>query len=503
MTISLEYIGAAERYFETASTGKSQSWRRGQTQDVSDTDAALLMATGLFAYGGADAQAASNIAPGKPVTATTNLTGGIEIVFGPDTIHTVGLRHLPIRGVIGMDSIGEQTSGGPTNVEFIDTVFPATGNINSFGFNVTQSAVRHYYPLFELVGDVGIGGQTTTQMLARDNLAYSTTRKSISDSIDLAPHVAILSAGVNNLSSITPGTYASIVATCYSEHVAIINRYLTGRVRVIDEGIFGYSASTATYPDLVRAALLELNAMFAAFAKVTPGVAYIPSPLCDKNGNFIAGVSTDGIHPNLNGGNIRGAGIGKALILLFGRCDSARFAGKNLTPNPLFSATGAQSYGKVATGVTIGYSNVTLSNAKIEARKGRLFQLVDAAPTATGNLVTMTIALDPSTWAKSAGDILEYEIDLLLESLDGSSGPPAPTDFYIRLDLQKTGAGKIYATEFASRYAAVRDPIDGHVSYKVKLPEASSVIGVAQIYLKFQTDSLAGYRVGISAPRII
>ena len=63
MTISLEYIGAAERYFETAATGKSQSWRRGQTQDVSDTDAALLMATGLFAYGGADAQAASNIAP--------------------------------------------------------------------------------------------------------------------------------------------------------------------------------------------------------------------------------------------------------------------------------------------------------------------------------------------------------------------------------------------------------------------------------------------------------
>jgi len=436
------------------------------------------------------------------VTATTKLTGGLEIVVGPDTIHTVGLRHLPIRGVIGMDSIGEQTSGGPTNVEFIDTVFPATGNINSFGFNVTQSAIRHNYPLFELVGDVGIGGQTTTQMLARDNLAYSTTRKSISDSIDLAPHVAILSAGVNNLSSITPGTYASIVATCYSEHVAIINRYLTGRVRVIDEGILGYSAAT-TYPDLLRQALVELNAAWAAFAKVTPGVAFVPSSLCDAAGNYLSGMSTDGIHPNLNGGRIRGSGLAKALTLIFGKSDGARFTGKNLAPNPLFSATGAQGYGTVATGVTIGYSNVTLSNAKIEARKGRLFQLVDAVPTTTGNLVTMTVALDPTTWAKSSGDILEYEIDLLLESLDGSSGPPAPTDFYIRLDLQKTGAGKIYATEFASRYAAVRDPIDGHVSYKVKLPEASSVIGVAQIYLKFQTDSLAGYRVGISAPRII
>lgn len=77
MTISLEYIGAAERYFETASTGKSQSWRRGQTQDVSDTDAALLMGTGLFAYGSAYAQPESNIAPGFPVMATKTLTGGI------------------------------------------------------------------------------------------------------------------------------------------------------------------------------------------------------------------------------------------------------------------------------------------------------------------------------------------------------------------------------------------------------------------------------------------
>ena len=157
----------------------------------------------------------------------------------------------------------------------------------------------------------------------------------------------------------------------------------------------------------------------------------------------------------------------------------------------------------MATGITIGYSNVTLQNAKVESRNGRLFQTVEAVPTTTENLVTITVALDPSVFNKSAGDMLGYEIDVLMESLDGQSGPQAPTDFYIRLDLQKTGAGKIYATEFASRYAALTDPVDAHVSYKVKMPEASSVIGVAQIYLKYQTDALTGYRIGVGAPRII
>jgi len=111
MTISLEYIGAAERYFETASTGKSQSWRRGQTQDVSDTDAALLMATGLFAYGGADAQAASNIAPGKPVTATTNLTGRTGFSAGDDSFSVGGTFPLRDNKALGyiVDSFASLT----------------------------------------------------------------------------------------------------------------------------------------------------------------------------------------------------------------------------------------------------------------------------------------------------------------------------------------------------------------------------------------------------------
>jgi hypothetical protein len=48
--VRMKYVGNLERYFETASTGKQQSWRRGQESYVSQADAKLLYATGNFEF---------------------------------------------------------------------------------------------------------------------------------------------------------------------------------------------------------------------------------------------------------------------------------------------------------------------------------------------------------------------------------------------------------------------------------------------------------------------
>lgn len=48
MTTTVRYIGTTSPYFETAVTGKPGKWFTGTTGDVSDSDAALLVATGLF-----------------------------------------------------------------------------------------------------------------------------------------------------------------------------------------------------------------------------------------------------------------------------------------------------------------------------------------------------------------------------------------------------------------------------------------------------------------------
>ncbi len=48
MSVQLQFTGTDERWFETAITGKSRSWRAGIIGEVSDDEAALLIATGLF-----------------------------------------------------------------------------------------------------------------------------------------------------------------------------------------------------------------------------------------------------------------------------------------------------------------------------------------------------------------------------------------------------------------------------------------------------------------------
>lgn len=51
MTVSVRYIGTSRPYFETGVTGKQTSWYPGQAAAVSDADAGLLLATGVFEYG--------------------------------------------------------------------------------------------------------------------------------------------------------------------------------------------------------------------------------------------------------------------------------------------------------------------------------------------------------------------------------------------------------------------------------------------------------------------
>jgi hypothetical protein len=48
MTTTVKYIGTLNPYFELAVTGKPTKWTPGRTADVSDGDALLLIATGLF-----------------------------------------------------------------------------------------------------------------------------------------------------------------------------------------------------------------------------------------------------------------------------------------------------------------------------------------------------------------------------------------------------------------------------------------------------------------------
>lgn len=66
MTQKIKYIGQNGLFFEVAVTGKQSNWKMGQIEERSNSEAALLLATGLFEK-----------SP-EPVMAVSNpLTGGI------------------------------------------------------------------------------------------------------------------------------------------------------------------------------------------------------------------------------------------------------------------------------------------------------------------------------------------------------------------------------------------------------------------------------------------
>lgn len=69
MTTRVKYIGTAERFFEIGITGQQDVWLRGESGDVSDQNAALLVASGQFEYIGKAACANGVVLLGDSITA--------------------------------------------------------------------------------------------------------------------------------------------------------------------------------------------------------------------------------------------------------------------------------------------------------------------------------------------------------------------------------------------------------------------------------------------------
>lgn len=429
------------------------------------------------------------------------LTGGLTLNGG---IKTVGMRQSVLRVATFGDSTATVVTGN-TDISFYDAPFPASG-ATVIGPDLAKYCTGHYYPQARLVACGGITGETTTQMLARDNIAGSATRRAIADVLNLYPDVVLLRAGsINNIAGITPATYAATISTCFSEHVTIINRFLAGGTTVIDEGIFGYSSAAATYPDLVRQALLELNTKFREYAASLNrfDLQFINTGLCDATGSYLPNMSGDGVHLSINGEMTLAKNEARVLTALFGESKGSQFKGVNLLLNPLFSASSVLAAGTVATGYVCTGTNATVANGKIEDIDGAIYQTYEITPTASAALGSIAIPFNPTTFGIVANDLLGFEVNVIVQALDGSS-PPIPTEFYVRNDIYKTAAGRVIASEFTGTYSALDKQIKSRMGLLYRCQEASAALSVSSAaYFTYKTDEIKAFKIGISAPRLV
>lgn len=399
------------------------------------------------------------------------------------------------------------TGSTNTDTSVWNVPFPASSStVVAVEPHVYQTSTK--YPKAWLVANGGISGQNTTQMLARDSAGASASRKAVQDVVDLYPDAVLLRAGsINDLVTVTAGTLSATVAATYANHVALINRFTTNGVYVIDEGLFGYSAAGATDPATTRIAIGLLNQMFADYAKTVSGVSYISvvGRISNPNGSYMSGMSTDGIHLSARGQQELARLESAALSSVFGPSLGARYNGVNLSTNPQFAASSIVGYGTVATGITIQVTSVTRQNAKIEVIDGKIMQTCEFVPTAASANAILKYTFDPTLLSIVANEKLGIEFDFMIDPL--GLGMPTPTATQARLTIAKAANGNIVADQVSvfSGFTLPESRWLGHCAFQpFQCQEASAALtSAAFIVLALYSDDMVPYRLGMSPPRIV
>lgn len=427
------------------------------------------------------------------------------------------LRSTPVRvGTLGDSTANIGTLSSPTSqdISLVTAPFPASGR-TSLGLDSNKWLLGHIYPMAYPVANCGISGESSAQIVARDNLSATTTRRAISDLINLRPDVVLLRGGsINDLMGLSAGQVAAQVAASYANHVAIISRLLTSSAVVIDEGIYGFSngtANTAADQAATRSALTQLNALFKAFAANSAGrvvfIDPIESGISDATGAYINGASTDGTHLGTYGQYLNAVSEAAILTKRFGPSAKVRYPGVNLIANSLMSATGSQAYGTVATGYIIGASNSTRQNAKVEIINGVPFQTCEYVGTSNPNSGSIYMPLSIATMGISANDQFGFEFSYLVQGVSSSILPTPTTSLACRLEVRKTSNG-IVACDMLQPSQAGSIPIPGGwmgrcVFNPIQIPEASASIDLSNLFISFDTTELATYKLGVSEPRMV
>lgn len=400
-------------------------------------------------------------------------------------------------------TFGDSTANTVSTIhdqDYITGVFPASGS-TTVGFHFIKSNFQTFYPLAEFVGNGGISGDTTTAMLARDNSAAATTRKAITDIIDLSPAVVLFHGGsINDILNKNSSTMPAAAAACFTQHVEAVERFLAAGIVVIDSGIFGYSGADAELA-LVRKNLLEINSNIRNYAKTkTKNYYFIDclGLLHDSSGAYLPGMSNDGTHLNSKGSNLLSSKEAEIASIVFGVPAGRKFTGTNLISNSVFSAVTSDAKGIYPTGVTFGLTAATITNSEIKVIDEKRWATFVATPSAAAT-VTIKLPFDPTAMSIVAGDNFGWELEFFVEALDGAA--ITLTTAYVRLDLYKTAAGRLIYEQSFNGVMGAETKLRGLCTKKIKIPEDSAALTTSSAFqLTLQTSELRPLRIGICNP---
>lgn len=422
----------------------------------------------------------------------------------------VGVRTTPLR----ITTFGDSTAdffGLNGNTDVSAWAYEFTAGTQQVTKRFEKTLVDHLYGQSFKVGNGGIGGQTTVQMLARSGLGASATRKAMEDVIALAPDVVLLRLPINDLTGFTPPIVQANLDALYARIKTMIDTFADAGIWVLSTGGYGYSGATNTAQ--VRAAIVTINAMMAAYSRPRFRFIDINGITHDGTGAFIAGISGDGTHLQNRGGIVVAKLEAAALRSIFGTPLGPRYPGTNVIPNADLSASGSQAYGIVGTGWSVGVTNGTRANAKIETIGGVLMQTCEYTPTADNCIGQIGIPFGvfgaTPTIVIAAGEIYGLEADLYVAGVGG--GAPPAGGFNQRMELFTGTPRNLYGPLETAFNDSVGEVFQGKVIFEpITIPDFGGNPANLTSNCRWLTSLTAGltgdrtpFKMGIGNPRMV
>lgn len=375
------------------------------------------------------------------------------------------------------------------------------------------------YPMAQLIGNFGIDGQDTSQMLATNRQApFSGQPMSIQDLINVAPDLVILRGGsINDLGNATPSNRDGLVANCVSNHRTMLQRMVVdGGLKVLDCGIFGYDEALwgnyAGTGSAIRQALLQVNTALAAMANESQfgGNVRFVSPLGtlhDTSGRYLAGMTNDGVHLSLAGGLAQGRLEANAIAAWLGAGTGTAYPGTNLMANASLQRSGGpgtQPDGYFAYGF-----NTTPDTPLIETIDGKTYFTARATlPAGGSNVIFQLPFVTAATGGLGANEVIGCEFDIYYERQTG----PVPRLTELDVRQQYVWGGNV-ATHFAAFSAratsATTSSLRGRAVFlPFRLPVGSGSFDsnqtLVRLNLGFGADTGGTVvKVGIGNPRLV
>lgn len=417
----------------------------------------------------------------------------------------VGVRTTPLRIATFGDSTGDYFAlNDNTDVSAWDYEF--TAGTQQVTRQQSKTLVAALYGQAFMIANGGIGGQSTSAMIARSSGGASATRKAMEDIIALAPDVVLLRAGINDLKGL------ETAAATFGRMKTIIDTFADAGIWVVCTGLYGYDEAADQVA--IRAALVSLNAMLAAYSRSkyeyieTSGVTH------DGTGAFISGMDADDLHLSNKGGLAIAKRENTVLRGLFGQPASERFPGANVIPNANLAASGSQAFGTVGTqGWAVSATNTTRANAKIETIDGVVMQTCEFTPTADNGLGQIFIPYGvfgaSPTIIIAAGEVWGYEVDFYIAGLDGT----APPNGYLfsRMELFTGTPRNLYGPMESNFTPSLGEALHGKAIWEpVTIPDFGGSQANLTSSCRWQFAYTAGisgdrtpFKMGVGAPRMV